>query len=150
MRLTILSDLTSIFGTVAPIFTPVLSGTGIAVVAVNFLRQKYQAMCVKSYTTGRKLISIFPCNSPLTALCLGAYIVDLTLILHNLFTATLTKEPPRPLNMELIADTLKSYKDSDSGNIHLLVGDITSRKRVLDPKEEVADLIRQQLKMDRE
>jgi len=52
--------------------------------------------------------------------------------------------------MELIADTLKSYKDSDSGNIHLLVGDITSRKRVLDPKEEVADLIRQQLKMDRE
>ncbi|SRR6266702_7717074 len=149
--LTALSDLTSIAGAVAATFTQVLSGAGIAVVAVKFLCQKYQAMYVKSYTTGRKLISIFPCNSPLTALCLGAYIVDLTLILHDIFIATLVMEPPRPLNRELIAGTLESYKDSNSGKIHRLIGDIASGTRALvDPKEKLADLIRQQLKMDRE
>ncbi|KAH9061744.1 hypothetical protein EDB83DRAFT_2385648 [Lactarius deliciosus] len=66
------------------------------VVAVKFLSQKYQEI-------------------PLTARCLGAYIVDLTLILHNLFIAILVKEPPRPLTKELIADTLRSYQDSHAG-----------------------------------
>ncbi|KAF8810393.1 hypothetical protein BYT27DRAFT_6494234 [Phlegmacium glaucopus] len=127
--LSTLSDLTSIAGVVAGSFAPVLSGAGVAVTAIKFFCQQYQAI-------------------PLTALCLGAYIVDLTLILHNLFTATLVKEPPRPLNRELVADTLKSYKDTDSGNVHRLIGDIASGKRALDPKEKIADLIRQQLKMD--
>jgi len=38
--------------------------------------------------------------------------VDLTLILHNIFIATLLKKPPRALNRELFVNTLKSYKDS--------------------------------------
>ncbi|KAJ3517597.1 hypothetical protein NLJ89_g414 [Agrocybe chaxingu] len=126
-----LSDLTSIASGVAGPFAPVISGAGIAVVAVKFLYQTYQAM-------------------PLTALCLGAYIVDLTLILHNVFIATLVKEPPRPLNWELVADTLQAYKDFESGTVHRLIRDIVSGTITVDPKEKIADLIRQQLKMDKE
>jgi hypothetical protein len=76
--------------------------------------------------------------------------VDLTLILNNLFIALLVKEPPRPLNRELVEDTLESYKEYDCRNIHRLIGEIISGTRALDPKEKIADLIRQQLKMDRE
>lgn len=129
--LSTLSTLSSIAGVVATSFAQVLSGAGIAIVAVKFLSQKYQAI-------------------PLTARCLGAYIVDLTLILHNLFIAILVKEPPRPLNGELIADTLKSYQDSHAGKVHRLIDDIASGVRALDPKEKIADLIRQELDMDKE
>ncbi|KAI9428861.1 hypothetical protein H4582DRAFT_2090844 [Lactarius indigo] len=129
--LSTLSGLTAIAGAVAASFAQMLSAAGIAVVAVKFLCQKYQAI-------------------PLTARCLGAYIVDLTLILHDLFIAVLVKEPPRPLDRELIADTLKSYQDSHAGNIHRLISDIASGARALDPKEKLADLIRQQLDMDKE
>ncbi|KAH9029956.1 hypothetical protein EDB85DRAFT_2147028 [Lactarius pseudohatsudake] len=129
--LSTLSTLSSIAGVVAASFAQVLSGAGIAIVAVKFLSQKYQAI-------------------PLTARCLGAYIVDLTLILHNLFIAILVKEPPRPLNRELIADTLKSYQDSHAEKIHRLIDDIASGARALDPKEKIADLIRQELDMDKE
>ncbi|KAH9037983.1 hypothetical protein EDB83DRAFT_1738881 [Lactarius deliciosus] len=129
--LSTLSTLSSIAGVVAASFAQVLSGAGIAVVAVKFLSQKYQEI-------------------PLTARCLGAYIVDLTLILHNLFIAILVKEPPRPLNRELITDTLRSYQDSHAGKIHRLISDIASGTRALDPKEKIADLIRQELDMDKE
>ncbi|KAF5342721.1 hypothetical protein D9758_015861 [Tetrapyrgos nigripes] len=49
---------------------------------------------------------------PLTALCLGAHIVDLTLILHNVFIDMLTRDPPRPLAVtrDDIDDTLQSLK----------------------------------------
>lgn len=126
-----LSTLTSMAGVISVPFAQVLSGAGIAAAAVKFLFEKYQAV-------------------PLTALFLGAYIVDLTLILHNVFIATLVKEPPRPLNRELIEDALKSYKDSDSGNVHGLIRRIVSGTRALDPKEKIADLIRQQLNMVKE
>ncbi len=146
-----LSNLASIAGVFAAPVAPVLCGAGIAVAAVNFFRQKYQAMYVKSSTTGDKFIFIFifPCNSPLSALCLGAYIVHLTLIMYNLFNATLFKEPPRPLSRELVEDILNSYRESEFGNMQQLVRNITSGS-TLDPREKIADLIRQQLMMDRE
>ncbi|KAG6887577.1 hypothetical protein C0995_014275 [Termitomyces sp. Mi166 len=123
-----LSNLSTIAGTVAGPLAPVLSGAGIAIVAVNFLCEKYQAI-------------------PLTALCLGAYIVDLTLILHDLFIDALVREPPRPLNRELVADTLIKYKDTDLSNVHRLIRDLSSGTK--DRKEKIAELIRQQLRMDR-
>jgi len=126
-----LSAVTTIVAGFAAACTPVLTGAGITVVAVEFLRQKYQAV-------------------PLTALCLGAYIVDLILILHNLFIATLVREPPRRLTWELVMDTLESYKNSDAGKVHELIRDIVSGTGTLDPKERIADLIRQQLNIDRE
>jgi len=128
---TSLSALTSIAGAVGIAFAQVLGGAGIAIVAVKFLCEKYQAI-------------------PLTALCLGAYIVDLTLVLNNLFVATLVREPPRPLTRELVEDTLRNYKDSEASDVHQLIHGIVHGTRIVDPKDKIADLIRQQLKMDRE
>jgi len=76
--------------------------------------------------------------------------VDLILILYNLFIATLVREPPRALTWELVVDTLEIYKNSDAGNVHELIRDVVSGTGTLDPKERIADLIRQQLNMDRE
>lgn len=127
-----LSGLSSNAATVAAPFARVVSGAGIGVITVNFLFQKYQAV-------------------PSTALCLGAYIVDLTLILHDLFIDILANEPSKPLNWGLIADTLKKYKVSRAGNIHQQIGDVVSGTGALvDPKEKIADLIREQLGMDKE
>jgi hypothetical protein len=87
---------------------------------------------------------------PLTALCLGAYIVDLTLILHKLFIDTLNMEPPRTLSEELVFDTLQHYRDSDATKVHRLVHEIALEKLLLRPEEKIADLIRKQLNMHRE
>jgi len=45
------------------------------------------------------------------------YIVDLTIILHNLFSFTLLREPPRELTQELIDEALSDHKQC-SGAIH--------------------------------
>jgi len=45
-----LSAVTTIASGVAAACTPVLTGAGITVVAVEFLLQKYQAMYAKSFT----------------------------------------------------------------------------------------------------
>ena len=76
--------------------------------------------------------------------------MDLTLVLHNLFVATLAREPPRPLTKELVEDTLRNYKDLDASDVHQLIHGIVHGTRIVDPKDKIADLIRQQLKMDRE
>ena len=54
--------------------------------------------------------------SPSTAHYLGAYIVDLTLILHQLFLQTLPKEPPRRLSKELIDDAVNAYQVDSASN----------------------------------
>ncbi|KAI3600392.1 hypothetical protein WG66_001717 [Moniliophthora roreri] len=123
------SDLVSIGSTIAATFGQVLAGAGIAAFAVRFLYGKYQ-------------------RSPLIALCLGAYIVDLTLILHNLFITMLTQEPPRPVSEVLLYDTFQNYKVSDASRVHGLVRDIVDQRRTLRPEEKIADLIRNELKME--
>ncbi|THU94343.1 hypothetical protein K435DRAFT_966870 [Dendrothele bispora CBS 962.96] len=123
------SDLASIAGNIAETFNRVLSAAGIAALVVKFLYGKYQKI-------------------PSTALCLGAYIVDLTLILHNLFMTMLSQEPPRPVSREFIQDTLHNYKTSDASRVHDLVRDIVYGRQALHPEEKIADLIRKELKME--
>ncbi|KAF5340186.1 hypothetical protein D9758_015000 [Tetrapyrgos nigripes] len=123
------SNLVSIASTIAATFGQVLGAAGIAAFAVKFLYGKYQ-------------------KSSLTALCLGAYIVDLTLILHNLFIDMLTQEPPRPVTRELIEDTLQKYQASDARRVHGLIGDIVNKTLTLNSEEKIADLIRKELRME--
>ncbi|KAK7442498.1 hypothetical protein VKT23_016096 [Stygiomarasmius scandens] len=123
------SDLASVAGNIAGAFSQVLSAAGIAVFVINFLYGRYQKI-------------------PSSALCLGAYIVDLTLILHDLFVDMLIQDPPRPVSREFVQDTLHKYKTSDSLRVHELVRDIVYGRQVLRPEEKIADLIRKELKMD--
>ncbi|THU79566.1 hypothetical protein K435DRAFT_973111 [Dendrothele bispora CBS 962.96] len=123
------SDLVSVAGNLAEDFTKFLSAAGIAAVVINFLGAKYQGI-------------------PLTALCFGAYIVDLTLILHNLFMDMLLHDPPRPVSREFVRDTLRSYKTENASRVHDLVHDIVYGRQALRPEERIADLIRKELRMD--
>jgi hypothetical protein len=83
--------------------------------------------------------------SPLTARYLGAYIVDLTLILHRLFIHTLHIEPPRPLSEELISGAVASHKDLDSEVVHNRVRAMTSGNLPvpLHFETQIADFIRE-------
>ncbi|KAG6905916.1 hypothetical protein DXG01_016958 [Tephrocybe rancida] len=79
-----------------------------------------------------------------TALCLDAYIVDLTLVLHKLFIT----EQQQPLTSELVSKALKRYKDSRSEHIHQRIRNIqqvvfSSTRR----KEDIRDLIQRELGM---
>jgi hypothetical protein len=89
-------------------------------------------------------------SRPLTALCLGAYIVDLTLVLHKLFTDTLNMEPLRTFSEELVFDTLEHYSKFDAPKVHCLVREIALEKLHLHPEEKIVDLIKKQLNMERE
>ena len=86
--------------------------------------------------------------SPTTAQCLGAYIVDLTLILHDLFLATLTMDPPRELTEDIVFETVQAHKVSEAADrVHKLVCEI-SKREILHPEREFAALIKEHLRMD--
>lgn len=76
--------------------------------------------------------------SPSTAQYLGAYIVDLTLILHRLFLETLPMEPPRRLSKELIDSAVNTYQ-VDSNAIHRRVRSLNP----LDFEQQIGVLIRE-------
>ena len=57
------SNLTTVVGVVAGPFAPVVGAVGMAFFGVKLLSQKYQAMCVKSFT-GLKVLLIFSCDKP--------------------------------------------------------------------------------------
>ena len=86
----------------------------------------------------------------MTSRYLGAYIVDLTLVLHDLFIDTLTKEPPRPVSEELVFDAFAKYKDSHCEENHGRIRALISGSSLLRVEDKVADLIRELLKIDRE
>ncbi|THV05870.1 hypothetical protein K435DRAFT_62175 [Dendrothele bispora CBS 962.96] len=83
--------------------------------------------------------------TPVTALCLGAYVVDLTLILHRLF---LTNSPPRAVSKELVLETFRVYQES-CAEVHDRIRKI-AYSATFRPKEfskEIEALIKTELKM---
>jgi hypothetical protein len=80
----------------------------------------------------------------MTAKYLGAYIVDLTLVLHQLFLNTLPMDPPRPLTEELIDNAIGKYQIVECDKAH-------RRVRNLNPinfERDIGDLIRESLGMN--
>jgi len=130
-RLSQYSDLMSLATAVGTTFAQILGAAGIGIVAFKYLYGKYQRV-------------------PSTARYLGAYIVDLTLILHGLFNDTLAMEPPRPLSEELISGALASYKALDSARVHNRVHTMTSGNLPSHFETKIADLLRELLRIDAE
>ncbi|KAF8152395.1 hypothetical protein B0H34DRAFT_810338 [Crassisporium funariophilum] len=92
---------------------------GISVVAIKFFYGKYQTL-------------------PLTARYLGAYIVDLTCVLHRLFVETILTDPPRLLSKELISSVVKSYNDE---NLWLVHNRISAMNFMHNYEKKIRDLI---------
>ncbi|KAG6887114.1 hypothetical protein C0992_000630, partial [Termitomyces sp. T32_za158] len=91
---------------------------------------------------------------PETALYLEAYIIDLTLFLHELFVTALQTEWQKPLNSGLLMATLEHFRGIKSQQIHQLIRDNAPAPRdALAPerrRRNIGDLIYGHLGMDRE
>ena len=116
------SDVVSLASAVGATLAQVLGGIGIGILAIKHLYRVYQAV-------------------PLTAQYLGAYIVDLTLILHRLFLNTLPMEPPRRLTKELIDSEVHNYLTMDCKEIHSGIRKLTP----MNCEQEIGNLIRDSL-----
>ncbi|KAG6871968.1 hypothetical protein C0995_014426 [Termitomyces sp. Mi166 len=102
-----------------PWFKKVLEAAKLPVIAIKFFINNYQA-------------------TPQTAQCLAAYIIDLTLILYDLFVRTLQTKSQRSLDTKLVMETVKWYKDYKSRLVH---GDICDSSTPRNTKGYIADLI---------
>jgi len=77
------------------------------------------------------------------------YIVDLTLVMDQLFLDTLPVKPPRYLNMEQVDMALENYKNTEAAKVHRDIrgyvdqatwGNILQSNKA---QEKVIELIRQ-------
>ncbi|KAG6915007.1 hypothetical protein DXG01_013933 [Tephrocybe rancida] len=132
--LPVVSALAGIFENTLPPLALALGLAGLAVVAIEFLYNTYQA-------------------APQTALCLEAYIVDLTLVLYELFVTGLKQQRLQPLTSELLLETLKRYKETKSEGVHRRIHNSIPKSTreafsAQSNKENVVDLIRLELMMD--
>jgi hypothetical protein len=59
-------------------------------------------------------------------------------------------EPPRPLSEELISGAVACHKDLDSGMVHNRIHAMTSGNLPLHFEEEIAGLIRELLRIDKD
>ncbi|KAG6879319.1 hypothetical protein C0992_003646 [Termitomyces sp. T32_za158] len=101
-RFPALEALSSLFDSIVPFASMAIEITSLTLAAIQFLCERYQAV-------------------PQVATCLEAYIVDLTLVLHELFVTTLQTERQKPITSELISTTVKNYAETRSKRIHALV-----------------------------
>jgi len=76
------------------------------------------------------------------------YIVDLTLVLDQLFLDTLPVKPPRRVTAEQIEMALESYKTSEAAKVHQAIREYANRatfQQILQSnkaQEKVIELIR--------
>jgi len=63
---------------------------------------------------------------------------------------TLHMEPPRPLSEELISGVVASHKDQESEMVHNRVRAMTSGNLPLHFEEDIASLIRELLRIDKD
>ncbi|KAG6862106.1 hypothetical protein C0995_005916 [Termitomyces sp. Mi166 len=132
-HLPVLAALAAIFGPLFPPLAIALGVVGFTAVAIEFLYNNYRA-------------------APGTALFLEAYIIDLTLFLHELFVTALQTEWQKPLDSELVSATFERYKRTKSERIHKLIrNSAPSAHEALSAKKNkknIGDLIREQLTLD--
>ena len=64
------------------------------------------------------LVVLFVLHSPEVLRCLMGYIVDLTLVMDQLFLNILPLEPPRFLTKEQIDAALEDYKNTEGYKVH--------------------------------
>jgi hypothetical protein len=81
--------------------------------------------------------------------CLMAYIIDLTLVLDQLFLDTLHLKPPRLLNAEQIDMALENYKTSEVQQVHCKIREYVKQStfgqivKSGNAQQKVIELIRQ-------
>ncbi|KAI0245652.1 hypothetical protein BJV78DRAFT_1365269 [Lactifluus subvellereus] len=119
--------LTSALGSVA---APAIAAIGLSAMFKNFLAGVYQ-------------------KTPEVLRCLMAYIVDLTLVMDQLFLNTLPLKPPRLLTAEQIDAALEDYKNLEAVKVHRAIREYVNQATfseilsVNDAQQKVIELIKQ-------
>ncbi|KAJ7194960.1 hypothetical protein GGX14DRAFT_545962 [Mycena pura] len=98
-------------GPIAPIAVPTIAGVGLSVLFVAYLSKAYQ-------------------STPETLRCLMAYIVDLTLIMEELFHIALACRPVRKLTTEDIGLAVKNYVESHAEKVHSEIRSYTKASKL--------------------
>jgi len=110
--------------------TPTVAAIGLSAVFIKWVTGVYQ-------------------QTPEVLRCLMGYIVDLTLVMDQLFLDTLPLKPPRLLTMEQIDMALESFKNSDARAVHMQIREYAQKStfaqilRSNNAQQTVIDLIRQ-------
>ncbi|KAI0246610.1 hypothetical protein BJV78DRAFT_125834 [Lactifluus subvellereus] len=88
-------------------------------------------------------------KTPEVLRCLMGYIVDLTLVMDQLFLNTLPLKPPRFLTTEQIDAALEDYKNSEAVEVHRAIREYANQAtfgkilRANDAQQKVIELIKQ-------
>jgi hypothetical protein len=96
-----------------------------------------------------ELIDLHAAHSPEVLRCLMGYIVDLTLVMDQLFLNTLPLKPPRLLTEEQIDAALEDYKNSEAVNVHRAIREYVNKAtfgeilRANNAQQKVIELIKQ-------
>ncbi|TFK69260.1 hypothetical protein BDN72DRAFT_622018 [Pluteus cervinus] len=117
------SDVMTLATAIGATFAQALGAVGIGIMAAKYLSRKYQAL-------------------PQTARFLGAYIIDLTLVLHNVFLTTLFRDPPRRLSEDIIEAGLTAY---DSAPVHRRVYELGEISNMFNFEQHIAELIQESI-----
>ena len=95
-----------------------------------------------------KYVVLFVVHSPEVLRCLMGYIVDLTLVMDQLFLNTLPSKPPRLLTQEQIDEALEDYKYTEGFKVHRAIREYAQKSTLTDivksnnAQEKMIELIR--------
>ena len=88
-------------------------------------------------------------HSPEVLRCLMGYIIDLTLVMDQLFLDTLPIKPPRLLSADQIDMALENYKNSEAREVHRQIREYAKKSSFVqilqsnNAQQKVIELIRQ-------
>ena len=96
-----------------------------------------------------QLIYLSAAHSPEVLRCLMGYIVDLTLVMDQLFLNILPLKPPRLLTVDQIDAALEDYKNSEAVKVHRAIREYVNEAtfgeilRANNAQQKVIELIKQ-------
>jgi len=94
-----IQNLIGVGSALASAAAPAIAAIGLSAMFINWISRVYQ-------------------RTPEVLRCLMGYIVDLTLVMDQLFLDTLPVKPPRYLTVEQVDMALENYKTSEAAKVH--------------------------------
>jgi hypothetical protein len=97
---------------------PTIAAIGLSTVFIKWVTSIYQQTCVENSFFNATTDAPTDYARPEALRCLMGYIVDLTLVMEQLFLDTFSLTPPRLLSADQIDRALEKYKNSEAQEVH--------------------------------
>lgn len=129
---------------------PAIAAIGLSAMFIKWITGVYQKTCVRLFSvSSSELIHLHDAHSPEVLRCLMGYIVDLTLVMDQLFLNTLALKPPRLLTEDQIDAAVEGYKNSEAVKVHRAIREHVNKAtfggilRANNAQQKVIELIKQ-------